>query len=115
MKQGDNALGNICPSVHVSVGTFMFVVAVNHENDTCFGNGLVMGYADCKCSAALVETSKVVSIVSLALCQTHCKQVPEFSRRSGSDLIMWESSIPHTGFNTKRVRVLWLLFFRSAP
>ena len=53
-------------------------VAVNHENDTYFGNGLVMGYADCRCLAGLVETSKVVSIVSLALCQTHCKQVPEF-------------------------------------
>ncbi len=48
---------------------------------------LVMGYADCKCLADLVETSKVVSIVSLALCQTHCKQVPEFSRLSKSDLI----------------------------
>ena len=23
-------------------------VAVNHENDTCFENGVVMGYADCK-------------------------------------------------------------------
>ncbi len=23
------------------------VVAANHENDTCFGNGLVMGSADC--------------------------------------------------------------------
>ncbi len=45
-------------------------------------NGLVMGYADCKCFTGLVETSKVVSIVSLALCQTHCKQVPEFSHLS---------------------------------
>ena len=35
-------------------------VAVNHENDTCFENGLVMGYADCKYFADLVETSKVV-------------------------------------------------------
>ena len=35
-------------------------VAVNHENDTCFENGLVMGYADCKYSAGLVETPKVV-------------------------------------------------------
>ena len=69
----------------------MYHVVVNHENDTCFGNGLVIGYADCKCLAGLVETSKVVSIVSLALCQTHCKQVPEFSRLSKSDLIMLAS------------------------
>ncbi len=40
---------------------FKRYVAVNHENDTCFGNGLVMGYADCKCLAGLVETSNVVS------------------------------------------------------
>ena len=37
------------------------VVAVNHENETYFENGLVMGYADCKCYAGLVETLKVVS------------------------------------------------------
>ena len=24
-------------------------VAVNHENDTYFGDGRVMGYAECKC------------------------------------------------------------------
>ena len=46
-----------------------------------------MGYADCKCLAGLVETSKVVSIVILAFCQTHCKKVPDFSRLSKSDLI----------------------------
>ncbi len=34
-------------------------VAVNHEHDTCFGNEIVMGYADCKYLAGLVETSKV--------------------------------------------------------
>ena len=59
-------------------------VAVNHEYDTCFKNGLVMGYADCKYFAGSVETSKVVSNVSLTLCQTHCKQVPVFSRLSKS-------------------------------
>ncbi len=31
----------------------------------------------------------VVSIVNLGLCQTHCKQVLDFSRPSGSDLITW--------------------------
>ena len=29
-------------------------VAANHENDTCFGNGLVMGFADCVNYAGLV-------------------------------------------------------------
>ncbi len=57
-------------------------VAVNHENDTCFENGLVMGYAVCKYYSGLVETPKVVPNVSLACCQTHCKQVPVFSRLS---------------------------------
>ncbi len=41
-----------------------------------------MGYADCKYYAGLVETPKVVSNVSLAHCQTRCKQVPVFSRLS---------------------------------
>ncbi len=59
-------------------------VAVNRENDTCFGKELVMGSADCKYYAGLVETPKVVLKVSLALCQTHCKQVPVFSRLSKS-------------------------------
>ena len=61
-------------------------VAVNHENDTCFENRLVMDYADCKHFAGLVETSKVVSKVSLAHCQTHCKQMPVFSRLSKSHM-----------------------------
>ncbi len=51
---------------------------------TRFENRLVMGYADCKYFAGLLETSKVVSIVRLVLCQTHCKQVPVFSRLSKS-------------------------------
>ncbi len=51
----------------------------------------MMGYADCKYLAGLVETSKVVSIVNLGLCQTHCKQVPDFSRLSKGDLITWAS------------------------
>ena len=31
-------------------------VAANHENDTCFGSGLVMGSADCINYAGLVKT-----------------------------------------------------------
>ena len=42
------------------------LVAVNCGYGTCFGYGLVIGYADCECFVGLVETSKVVSIVSLA-------------------------------------------------
>ncbi len=34
---------------------------------------------------------KVVSIVNLDLCKTHCKQVPDFSHLCGSDLIKWAS------------------------
>ncbi len=34
----------------------IMIVAVNHENDTCFGNGLVMGSADRLCYAGLVKT-----------------------------------------------------------
>ncbi len=49
----------------------------------------------CKCSLSLVETSKVVSIVSLALCQTHCKQVPDFSRLSQTPFIVQLSVINH--------------------
>ena len=33
-----------------------FGVAVNRVYDTCFRNGLVMGYADCKCSLSPVTT-----------------------------------------------------------
>ncbi len=32
------------------------LVAFNQENDTCFGNGLVMGTADCQYYAGLVKT-----------------------------------------------------------
>ncbi len=32
--------------------------AVDCGYDTYFKNGLVVGYADCKCSSGLVETSK---------------------------------------------------------
>ncbi len=31
-------------------------IAANHEKDTCFGNGLVMGSADCVNYAGLVKT-----------------------------------------------------------
>ncbi len=49
---------------------WLVCVAVIRENDTYLENGLVMGYADCKYYAGLVSN------ISLALCQTHCKQVP---------------------------------------
>ncbi len=58
---------------------------------------------------------KVVLIVNLGLCQTHCKQVPDFPRPSGSDLITWASSFPPVPAFGSICVVLWLLFFRSAP
>ncbi len=64
-------------------------VAANHENDTCFGNGLVMGSADCINYAGLVN-------VNLALCQTHCRQVPVFSRLSEYHVITWSKSANHS-------------------
>ncbi len=36
-----------------------------------------------------IETLLEVSILRMDLCQTHCKQVPDFSRASGSDYITW--------------------------
>ena len=60
----------------------MWCVAANHENDTCFGNGLVMGSADCMDYARLVKTLEKLFKRKLGLCQTHCRQVPVFSRLS---------------------------------
>ena len=71
-------------------------VAANHENDTFFENGLVMGSADCVNYAGLVETPQVVLGVSLALCQTHCRQVPVFSCLSGCHVITWSRSTSHS-------------------
>ena len=67
--------------------------AVNRETDTCFGNGLVMGSADCLYYAGLVKTQKkVVLRVNLALYQTHCKQVPVFSHLCKYHVIKWSKS-----------------------
>ena len=38
------------------VNTLVLSVAVNNENDTCFGNGLVMGSTDCINYVGLVKT-----------------------------------------------------------
>ncbi len=40
-------------------------VAANHENDTCFGNGLVMGSTDCIDYAGLVKTLEKLSKLKL--------------------------------------------------
>ncbi len=98
-------------------------VAVNHENDTYFWKRTC--YAECKCLAGLVETSKVVSIVSLALCQTHCKQVPDFSTHVQYFLpiLLVPQIDKHQVLDIPWLFpptcgsiwvVLWLLFFRSA-
>ncbi len=56
------------------------------------------------------------------LCQTHCKQVPDFSRPSGSCQITWVDfkQVNTHGFPPVPTCgsiwvVLWPLFFRSAP
>ncbi len=54
-------------SKYIKTWTILVFVAVNHENDTCFENGLVMGYADCKCCVGLVETPKTV-LTLIQLC-----------------------------------------------
>ncbi len=58
-------------------------------------------------TTGLVETSFVVSIVNLGHCQTHSKQVPDFSRPSGSDLITWAS------FHHKLTHIASLQFLPS--
>ncbi len=37
-------------------------VVANHKNDTCFGNGLVMGFSHCQNCGGLVKTLKKVVI-----------------------------------------------------
>ncbi len=66
-----------------------------------------------------------VSIDRVDLCQTHCKQVPDFSRAPGSNQTTWASFGQFKQANTRSLSpvpafgsilvVLWLLFFRSAP
>ncbi len=51
---------------------------------------------------------KIVSIVNLSLCQTHCKQVPDVSRPSGSSL----HPVPTIGSIWV---VLWPLFLGPLP
>ncbi len=49
---------------------------------THFGNGLVMGSADCINYVGLVKTLEKLFKRKSGLCQTHCRQVPVFSRLS---------------------------------
>ena len=58
-------------------------LSANHENDTYFEIGLVIGIVDCIFCASLGKSN---SYIILALCQTHCKQMPVFSRHFGNYL-----------------------------
>ncbi len=51
-----------------------------------------MGYADYKMFIGFGWNTIRVSIINMGLCQTHCTQVPDFSRPPGSDLITWARS-----------------------
>ncbi len=110
-------------------------VAVSRGYDMFFGKGLWCVMATIKIYWFRLKHSKQdpsrqksqspvkVSIDHVDLCQTHCKQVPDFSRATGQRRIqkMWTGG----GANTRSFRpvpafgsiwvVLWLLFFRSAP
>ena len=50
-----------CRKEYPKGGYYLAIVVANHENETYFENRLVMGYADRKYYAGLVETLKVVS------------------------------------------------------
>ena len=76
----------------MSCGDIVHVVAANHENDRCFGNGRVMGSADCINYAGLVKTPEKLFKCKLGLCQTHCRHVPVFSFLSKYHVIMWSKS-----------------------
>ncbi len=112
-------------------------VAANHENNMFWKqtwDGFSRVHVLCGFSW---NTRKVVSNVNLALCQTHCKQVPVFSRLSKYHVITWSESINHSrrhifGARMRQWRqketsippvptsgsiwvVLWLSCFWSAP
>ncbi len=92
---------------------------------TRFGNGLVMGSADCINHAGLIKTLEKLFKCKSGLCQTHCRQVPVFSPLSKYHVITWYKSanqfIPYTRIMPPVPTygsiwvVLWLSCFRSAP
>ena len=52
-----------------------------------------------------LKTLKNCLNVKLALCQTHCRQVPVFSRLSGNHLITWSLHTYHTSSSYLRVNM----------
>ena len=97
-------------------------VAVSRGCDTRFSVRACDGLYQLLKSIGSDWNTITVSIDRVDHCQTHCKQVPEFSRPSGSDHITWVdlSQVntrcypPVHAFGSIWV-VLWLLFFRSVP
>ncbi len=75
---------------------------------------LVMGYATSFFHWSCWDTFWIPTD-HMDLCQTHCKQVPDFSRLWGHvvSLDQWRL-LPVPTYGSTWV-VLWLLFFRSAP
>ncbi len=92
---------------------------------TRFGNGLVMGSADCINHAGLIKTLEKLFKRKSGLCQSHCRLVPLFSPLSEYQVITWFKSanqfIPYTRIMPPVPTygsiwvVLWLSCFRSAP
>ncbi len=142
VKHGGYRFGNIHPSVqpyvsqrahgwaHGCYQSEVFVcvlvtrgVAVSRVYDTCFSVKACDGLYQLLKSIGSGWNTIWVSIDRVDLCQTHCKQVPDFFRLSGSHQITWVESIKQV--NTRGYPpvpafgsiwgVLWLLFFRSAP
>ncbi len=100
-----------------------YPVAVSRGYDTCFSGKACDGLCQLLKSTESGWNTIRVSTDRVDLCQTHFKQVPDFSRapRSGqitragfSQQANTRSFSPVPAFGSTWV-VLWLLFFRSAP
>ncbi len=64
-------------------------VAVSRGYDTCFMVKACDGLYQLIKSMGLDWNTICVSVDRVDLCQTHCKQVPDFSRPSGCDQVTW--------------------------
>ena len=93
----------------------MNCVAVSCGYDTCFSVKACDGLCRLLKSTGLSWNTIRVSIDGVNLCQTHYKQVPDFSRAPGSGQTTWASSSPQVPAFGSIWVLLWLLFFRSAP
>ncbi len=90
------------------------IVAVSCGYDTCFSVKACDGLHQLLKFIGSDWNTNGVKIDCVDLCQTHWKQVPDFSRPSGSEQASTRSLPPVPAFGSIWV-VLWLLFFKSAP